>query len=98
MKVRLNLATNPLQTHRKFLAVSGLIGAIASIVFLTLGWHVDSAGKSNEPLRARADTVRQEMVGLIRQREELENFSKEEQNASLNTRSAFLNSLTNEQT
>jgi len=33
MKVRLNLATNPLQTHRKFLAVSGLIGAIAALLF-----------------------------------------------------------------
>src|SRR6267143_624285 len=36
MKVRLNLATNALQTHRKFLAVSGLIGAFAVIVFLAL--------------------------------------------------------------
>jgi type IV pilus assembly protein PilN len=97
MKVRLNLATNPLQTHRKFLAVSGLIGAIAAIVFLALGWHVYSARKSNEALRARADTVRQEMVGLMRQREELEGFFKEEQNAKLSERSAFLNSLIDEQ-
>jgi type IV pilus assembly protein PilN len=97
MKVRLNLATNPLQTHRKFLAVSGLIGAIAGIVCLALGWHVYSVRKSNEALRARADTVRQEMVGLMRQREELEDFFKEEQNAKLSERSAFLNSLIDEQ-
>ena len=97
MKVRLNVATNPLQTHRKFLAVSGLIGAIAGIVFLALGWHVYSARKSNEALRAKAAAVRQEMVGLMRQREELENFFKEEQNAKLNERSTFLNSLIDEQ-
>jgi type IV pilus assembly protein PilN len=97
MKVRLNLATNPLQTHRKFLAVSGLIGAIAGIVFVALGWHVYSVRKSNEALRARAAAVRQEMVGLMRQREELENFFKEEQNAKLNERSTFLNSLIDEQ-
>src|ERR1700730_3259971 len=97
MKVRLNLATNPLQTHRKFLAVSGLIGAIAGIVFVALGWRVYSVRKSNEALRARAADVRQEMVGLMRQREELENFFKEEQNAKLNERSTFLNSLIDEQ-
>jgi type IV pilus assembly protein PilN len=97
MNVRLNLATNPLQTHRKFLAVSGLIGAIAGIVFLLLVVHVYSVRKSNEALRVRADRVRQEMVGLMRQRDELENFFKEEQNARLNERSAFLNSLIDEQ-
>lgn len=97
MKVRLNVATNPLQTHRKFLAVSGLISAVAGIVFLALGWHVYSARKSNEALRAKAAAVRQEMVGLMRQREELENFFKEEQNAKLNERSTFLNSLIDEQ-
>jgi type IV pilus assembly protein PilN len=97
MKVRLNLATNPLQTHRKFLAVSGLIGAFAGIVFLTLAWHVYSVRKSNEALRVRADAVRQEMVGLMREREQLENFFKEEQNARLSERATFLNSLIDEQ-
>ena len=97
MKVRLNLATNPLQTHRKFLAVSGLIGALAGIVFLALAGHVYSVRKSNEALRVRADAIRQEMVGLMQERDELENFFKEEQNARLNERSTFLNSLIDEQ-
>src|SRR6267143_2723827 len=97
MKVRLNLATNPLQTHRKFLAVSGLIGAFAVIVFLALAWHVYSVRKSNEALRVRADAIRQEMVGLMQERDELENFFKEEQNARLNERSTFLNCLIDEQ-
>jgi type IV pilus assembly protein PilN len=97
MRVRLNLATNPLQTHRKFLAVSGLIGALAGIVFLALAGHVYSVRKSNEALRVGADGVRREMVGLMRERDELENFFKEEQNARLNERSTFLNSLIDEQ-
>ncbi len=97
MKVRLNLATNPLQTHRKFLAVSGLIGALAGIVFLALAGHVYSVRKSNEALRVRSDSVRREMVGLMQERDELENFFKEEQNARLNERSTFLNSLIDEQ-
>ena len=97
MKVRLNLATNPLQTHRKFLAVSGFIGAVAWIIFLALAGHVYSVRRSNAALRARANGVRQEMVGLMRQRDELENFFKEERNARLNERSTFLNSLIDEQ-
>ncbi|SRR6266403_1156954 len=97
MKVRLNVATNPLQTHRKFLAVSGLIGVIAGIVCLALGWHAYSVRKSNEASRARIEAVRQEMAGLIGQRDELETFFKQEQNAKLNERSTFLNSLIDEQ-
>jgi type IV pilus assembly protein PilN len=97
MKVRLNIATNPLQTHRKFLAVSGLIGAFAGIVFLALGWHVYSVRKSNEALRARAAAMRQEIAGLMEQRAEVETFFKEDQNAKLNERSTFLNSLIDEQ-
>src|SRR6266436_8805501 len=96
MKVRLNLATNPLQTHRKFLAGAGLIGVLAGIVFLALGWHDYSVRKSNEALRARAAAMRQEMAGLMAQRDELESFFKEPQNARLNDRSTFLNSLIDE--
>jgi type IV pilus assembly protein PilN len=97
MKVRLNVATNPLQTHRKFLAGAGLIGVIAGIVCLALGWHVYSVRKSNEATRARAAAVRQEMVGLMGKRDELETFFKEERNARLNQRSTFLNSLIDEE-
>jgi type IV pilus assembly protein PilN len=97
MKVRLNVATNPLQTHRKFLAASGLLGAIAGIVCLALGWHVYSVRKSNETTRARAAAVRHEMLGLMGKRDELETFFKEERNAKLNQRSTFLNSLINEE-
>lgn len=97
MKVRLNLATNPLHTHRKFLVASGLIGVIAFLVVLGLGWHVYTVRKANAAVRAQADQVRQEMAALIVQRDELERFFKEEQNARLNDRSTFLNSLIDEQ-
>src|SRR5438270_8077381 len=97
MKVRLNLATNPLQTHRKFLAGAALTGVLAGIVFLALGWHVYSVRKSNEALRAREAAIRQEMAALMTQRDELESFFKEPQNARLNERSTFLNSLIDEQ-
>jgi type IV pilus assembly protein PilN len=86
-----------LQTHRKFLAVSTLIGVIAGLTCVGLGWHVYSVRKSNEALRTRADALRQEMSGLIGQRDELESFFKQDRNAKLNQRSAFLNSLIDEE-
>lgn len=96
MKVRLNLATNALQTHRKFLAASGLTGVIAGLIVLALGWHVYSVRRSNAALRARAEEVRQEMLGLMHQRQDVQKFFAEERNAKLNDRSVFLNSLIDE--
>jgi type IV pilus assembly protein PilN len=97
MKVVLNLATSPLQTHRKFLALSGVLGAMAAVVFLALGWHVYTVLQSEASIRARADQVHQEMTGLIHQRSELQKFFAQDQNARLAERSAFLNSLIDEQ-
>jgi Tfp pilus assembly protein PilN len=96
MNVRLNLATNALQTHRRFLAASGLIGAVAGILFLTLGWHVYSVRKADEALRTRTDQVRNELASLVRQRTELEQFFNRPENARLADRSAFLNTLIDE--
>jgi len=97
MKVRLNLATNPLQTHRKFLAASAVVGLIAAILFVALGWHVYTVRSADAAVRAKAASIRQEMAVLMVQRQKLERFFAEEQNARLHDRSAFLNSLIDEQ-
>jgi type IV pilus assembly protein PilN len=97
MKVRLNLATNGLQTHRKFVAGAALIGVIAGAVFATLAWHVYSVRRADEAVRAKAAQVRLEIAVLTSQRQKLENFFAEAQNAKLHDRSAFLNSLIDEQ-
>jgi len=97
MKARLNLATNAMQTHRKFLAASGLTGAIAGIVFLALGWHVYSVRKAEENIRAQQDQIRQEMLGLQGQRRELEQFFARPENSKLHDRSSFLNTLIDQQ-
>ena len=97
MKVELNLATNPLQTHRKFLVLSAFLGTFATLLLVVLGWHVYTVRQSQASVRMRADQVRQEMLGLMRQRYDLQNFFGEEKNAKLYERSTFLNSLIDEQ-
>jgi type IV pilus assembly protein PilN len=96
MKVRLNLSTRPLETHRRFLAGAGLIGAVAAILFLALGWHVYSVRKADEALRVRVAQLRKEMVGLEAQRKDLEEFFARPENARLTERSAFLNGMIDE--
>jgi len=93
MKVRLNLATNALQTHRQFLALSSLIGVLAGIFFVVLGWHVYSVRKAEEAIRVQEQEIRQEMTVLQRQRQELEQFFARPENARLHERSVFLNTL-----
>jgi type IV pilus assembly protein PilN len=97
VKVRLNLSTKPLQTHRGFLAGAGVVGVIAGLFFLALGWHVYSARKANETLRVKVIRIRQEMIGLEQQRTDLEHFFAQQENARLHERSAFLNTLIDEQ-
>lgn len=97
MKVRLNLSTKPLETHRRFLGSAGVIGAVAALFFLGLGWHVYSVRKADEKFRVKVATVRQEMAGLEEQRKDLEAFFAQPENGKLHDRSAFLNTLIDQQ-
>jgi type IV pilus assembly protein PilN len=93
MRVRLNLATSALETHRKFLVASGLSAAVAGIVLVLLGWHVYTIRKIDEELRARTQKMQQETAVLVRQRNELERFFNLPENAKLHDRADFVNSI-----
>jgi Tfp pilus assembly protein PilN len=93
MRVRLNLATKPLETHRKFIAGSGLLGVIAAIAFLSLGWHVYVARKANAEMRAKSAKILQQVAELEQQRASLEHFFNLDANRNLHDRAAYINSL-----
>jgi len=93
MRVRLNLATKALETHRRFLAGSGLAAAVAGIIFVWLGWHVYTVRKVDSELRARTAKMGQEMADLQSRRKELEDYFAQKDIASLHERAAFLNSI-----
>src|SRR5713226_2126604 len=93
MRVRLNLATKALETHRRFLAGAGLLAFFAGLAFLGLGWHVYSARKVNAEQRARADRTRQEMAKLEAQRMDLDGYFHQKDIANLHDRAAFINTI-----
>jgi type IV pilus assembly protein PilN len=93
MKARLNLATKPLETHRKFIAGSAAVGVVAAIVFLGLGWHVYLARKANAEMRAKSASIDRQVAELQQQRAALEHFFSLDENAKLHDRASFINNL-----
>lgn len=93
MKIRLNLATKPLQSHRKFLAGSAVLGTAAALTFLGLGWHVYQARKANAEMRAKYESLQKEVSELQEQRAALDQFFSLPENHNLKDRAAFINSL-----
>jgi hypothetical protein len=96
MRVRLNLATKPLVSHRRFLVGSAAMAVVAGIVFLALGWHVYAAHRAQEKMLARIEEIRVETLNLEVRRAKLEKFFAQPENAKLSDRAAFLNSIIDE--
>ena len=93
MYVRLNLATKPLVTHRRFLVGAALVGLFASILFVFLGWRFYTLRKADEDFRARVGKIQQEMDHLHEQRNDLERFYAKEENRNLQDRAKFIDAF-----
>lgn len=93
MRVQLNLATKPLETHRRFLAGAGFSTFLAAVVFLALGWHVYVVRAAAAETRARTEKMRQEFARYEAQRQELDRYFKQKDIASLRDRAAFINGI-----
>jgi Tfp pilus assembly protein PilN len=96
MKARLNLATQALETHRRFLAGAWLIGFFALLIFLILGWHVNAARKAQAAIRSRTSQLQSEFVVLRKQSDDLEHYFQQPKIAELSDRAAFINTIIDE--
>ena len=74
MRVRLNLATKPLESHRRFLVGAGLSAFVAAVSFVMLGWHVYSVRKAATEVRARTERIREEYARYEEERNDLKRF------------------------
>lgn len=96
MNVRLNLATKPLESHRRFLVGAGLLAVLAGIVFLVLGWHVYSNLRAQEALRHKEQENNRRAALLQARRRELDEFFARPENAKLKERANFVNGIIDE--
>jgi Tfp pilus assembly protein PilN len=93
MKTRFNLATEPLENNRRFIAGSGLLGIIALVGLLLLSLHVVQMRRSNATMRAEINRVQSQIAGLQQQQEVLRQQFKAPQAVEAMKRSQFLNGL-----
>lgn len=93
MKVRLNLATSPLVSHRRFTAGASLIGLLALLALGLLSRHAYNVWSSDKAARAQQQQYEQQIASLAQQRQALVAFFKQPANVQRRQRAAYLNSL-----
>jgi type IV pilus assembly protein PilN len=96
MQVRLNIATKPLESHRRFLAGAGLLAVLGGIIFLALGGHVYSTLRAQEALRRKEQENNNRAALLQHRRKELDDFFARTENARLKERAGFVNGIIDE--
>jgi Tfp pilus assembly protein PilN len=90
MYVRLNLATNPLLTHRRFLAGSAALGVLGVLLLFGLGWRAYNLRKADEELRSRSTKLQKEMTTAGREREELQHYFEQQAAAGFQEHAKFV--------
>jgi len=90
MYVRLNLATNPRLSHRRFLAGSALVGVLGFLLFLGLGWRAYNLRKAEENLRARESKIQKEMATVGHERDELQRYFAQQEAAGFQDHAKFV--------
>lgn len=93
MKIRLNLATKPLESNRSFAVGAALVGGLGVLAMLFLSWHAYSVWRTNALLRAEQDKIETDMTRLRAERANIESFFAEDATIQQEDRAAFLNSL-----
>ena len=93
MNIRLNLATKPLLSHRRFLAGSAVVGVFGGLLLLILGWQYYSLRNADTQLRTRTRQLQTEMSRLQVQRTELDRFFAQPENLKLVDRASFITSV-----
>jgi hypothetical protein len=93
MKVRLNLATSPLESNRRFTLGAFVIGGLAFVALIALSQHAYSVWSSDRSFRMRQDALQTQVATLERQRQGLAAYFEDAENVTRRERAAYLNSL-----
>jgi type IV pilus assembly protein PilN len=93
MKVRLNLATSPLESNRRFTVGVSAMGFLALVGLLLLSWHAYSVWRGDKVFRARQGALESQIALLQQQRQTLASFFDQPETVRRRQRAAYLNAL-----
>jgi Tfp pilus assembly protein PilN len=93
MKVRLNLATVPLESNRRFAAAAYIVGSLGVIAMVVLSWHGYVAWRSNTASRLEEAQLQVNMQRLRDKQSDLQIFFDQPDTKQRRELSAFLNGL-----
>jgi hypothetical protein len=93
MKVRLNLATKPLQNQRRFVVTYGAAAAAALVMLALLSVHVIRERRADSLIRGQISQTQADIQSLMQQQEALRTFFSQPAQREQIERAAFLNSL-----
>jgi type IV pilus assembly protein PilN len=96
MILGINLATKPLETHRRFRVFSPAALAAAALLFALLAWHVYALRRAETAFRLESASTEKELNVLLDERERLDRFFQEPENAKLHDRASFINTIIDE--
>ena len=97
MKLPINLATKPAETHRLFFVVTGLLIGLSGTLSLGLALHVRGIRKLDVASQMRKDQMDREITALAEQRENLVRYFARPENAKLHERASLINTIIDEQ-
>jgi len=90
MYVRLNLATNPLLSHRRFLAGSAVVSFLGLLLCCWLGWRAYNLRKAEEDLRVRSNKIEKELATANQERDELQRYFTQQEAAGFQEHAKFV--------
>lgn len=93
MRARLNLATNPLLSNRRFTVAASIVGSAAVIAMFWLAWHAYQARRGDTEFRARQAALLGEISTLQAHRDDLDAYFNSPDTVKRRELSGYLNGL-----
>lgn len=93
MKIRLNVATQPFESHRRFLAGAAIAGALGLLALVLLSGSVIATWRHNSGERERIAAYEAQLSAMRGRRQMLASFFSNPKTKTVVDRATFLNSL-----
>jgi Tfp pilus assembly protein PilN len=93
MYVRLNVATQPLVSHRRFYVGSAIFGFLAAVLCVWLALRFHDVRRQETAYRLQADRLEADMTQIMERRAELKRFYDREENRNLQERAKFIDAV-----